>query len=121
MKTAFLIFLGGGIGSVFRYYISSLTHKLLPMGNFPIGTFVVNIVGCFLIGALTAFYLRADNSLKILFITGFCGGFTTFSTFSAENVTLYQEGNYITLFIYIILSILAGIAAVSAGLYGVRA
>ena len=80
------------------------------------GTFVVNMIGCFLIGVLTSYFLKVDNYLKFLLITGFCGGFTTFSTFSAENYSLYQSGNYSVLLFYIFLSVMVGLVAVYAGL-----
>ena len=80
------------------------------------GTFVVNLIGCFLIGVLTSYFIKVDNYLKFLLITGFCGGFTTFSTFSAENYSLWQNGNYSILMIYILLSVVIGLLAVYLGL-----
>ena len=80
------------------------------------GTFVVNTVGCFLVGVLTGYFLKADNYFKFLLITGFCGGFTTFSTFSAESYSLYQNGNYSILAFYVLISIIMGLIAVYAGL-----
>jgi CrcB protein len=62
------------------------------------------------------YFLRIDSSLKFLLITGFCGGFTTFSTFSAENYSLWQSGNYFILLLYLLFSIVLGIAAVFLGL-----
>ncbi|WP_034691220.1 fluoride efflux transporter CrcB [Kaistella palustris] len=116
IKNLFYIFLGGGAGSVLRFLVSNYTQKLANVQNFPLGTFVVNIIGCFLIGWLTSYYLRADNYFRFLLITGFCGGFTTFSTFSAENLSLWQAGNYGMLFLYVFLSIIVGFAAVYVGL-----
>ena len=80
------------------------------------GTFVVNIIGCFLIGVLTSYFLKVDNYLKFLLITGFCGGFTTFSTFSAENISLWQSGEYFILILYVVLSVILGLGAVYLGL-----
>ncbi|KIA83278.1 camphor resistance protein CrcB [Kaistella solincola] len=115
MKNLFYIFIGGGLGSVLRFLISNYTQKLGNFNSFPLGTFVVNIVGCFLIGVLASYFLKVDNYLKFLLITGFCGGFTTFSAFSAENYSLWQSGNYSMLLIYIFVSVALGLLAVFLG------
>ena len=99
-----------------RFLISNYTQKLWNVNSFPMGTFVVNIIGCFLIGVITSYFLKVDNYLKFLLITGFCGGFTTFSTFSAENFYLYENGNYPILLFYILLSVMVGLGAVYLGL-----
>ncbi|MGS0747510.1 fluoride efflux transporter CrcB [Halpernia sp. GG3] len=109
------IFLGGGLGSVLRFLVSNYTEKLMNIREFPFGTFTVNIIGCFLIGLLSAYFLKVDNYLKFLLITGFCGGFTTFSTFSAENFSLWQNGSYFTLIFYVLASVTIGLFAVFAG------
>ncbi|MBQ0153093.1 MAG: fluoride efflux transporter CrcB [Chryseobacterium sp.] len=116
MKNLLLIFLGGGIGSVARYLLSSYTQKFWTTGTFPLGTFVVNVIGCFLIGYFTSSFIKIDHYLKFLLITGFCGGFTTFSTFSVENYHLWQSQNYITLFSYLFLSVFLGFLAVALGM-----
>lgn len=116
MKNLLLIFIGGGIGSMARYLMSTTTQKLWNLGGFPIGTYVVNIIGCFLIGFFTTTIVKSDESLKFLLITGFCGGFTTFSTFSSENYILWQSESYSLLFLNIILSIFLGLGAVFLGI-----
>ena len=117
MKTAFIIFAGSGLGGVARYLVQKV---FVDMGytGFPAGTFVVNIVGCFLIGLFTA--LAEKNNLltaewRIALTTGFCGGFTTFSTFANENMNLLRNGEYLYFSLYIILSVVLGIGAVVLG------
>ena len=116
MKNLIYIFLGGGLSSVLRFLISNYTQKLWNINLFPMGTFLVNMIGCFLIGVFNSYFLKIDNYLKFLLITGFCGGFTTFSTFSAENYSLWQNGNYSLLFVYVFLSVLVGLLAIYLGL-----
>jgi CrcB protein len=116
IKQLILVGLGGGVGSVMRFLISKITFA---QSSFPWATFAVNIAGCFLIGlliGLSAKYQFLDANMRLLLVTGFCGGFTTFSTFSAENVYLYQAGNYFLLASYVLLSVIAGFAAVFLGL-----
>ncbi|WP_312089198.1 fluoride efflux transporter CrcB [Chryseobacterium sp.] len=116
MRNIFLIFFGGGLGSVLRYLLSFNTQKLWKINNFPVGTLLVNIIGCFAIGFLTSYLVKYDNGLKFLLITGICGGFTTFSAFSIENYSLWENQQFLMLTIYIGLSILLGIIAVFAGI-----
>jgi CrcB protein len=116
MKNLLYIFIGGGFGSVLRFLISNFTQKIWNINSFPMGTFVVNIIGCFLIGFLTSYFIRIDSYLKFLMITGFCGGFTTFSAFSSENYSLWENGDYFVLIFYILLSVIVGLIAVYAGL-----
>lgn len=115
MRNLVYIFLGGGFGSVMRFLISNYTQKLWNINAFPMGTFVVNMTGCFLIGLLTAYFIKIDNSLKYLLITGICGGYTTFSTFSAENFSLWQNDNYNILVFYALLSLILGLLMVFLG------
>ncbi|RZL45931.1 MAG: fluoride efflux transporter CrcB [Pedobacter sp.] len=117
IKQLLLVGLGGGIGSIFRYLTSMLTVKYYA-NTFPLATFITNIIGCFIIGLLIGYFSNTnpDNSLKLLFITGFCGGYTTFSTFAAENISLLQNQNYLTLIAYTLASVLVGFLAVGFGL-----
>jgi len=118
IKQLLLIGLGGGIGSIFRYLVSVWAVKRLAT-DFPFATFLVNITGCLLIGLFVGFSVRhnwLDGQMKLLLITGFCGGYTTFSTFSLENWGLFETGNYTHLILNITGSVLLGIAAVWLGL-----
>ncbi len=111
LKDIFIAGLGGFIGTALRLTISLLLVKYSK--NFPAGTFAVNIIGSFLIGV---FYILASGHLKLLFITGFCGGFTTFSSLSLENFILIDNGKMSVALLYIILSIILGILGVFLGL-----
>ena len=117
MKTAFIIFTSSGLGGVARYLVQKVFIDL-GYTSFPAGTFVVNILGCFLIGLFTA--LAEKNNVltaewRIALTTGFCGGFTTFSTFANENMNLLRTGDYFYFILYLALSIVLGIAAVVLG------
>ena len=117
MKPILAIFLGGGIGSVCRYLISLSIQRQLTTA-FPAGTFVVNITGCFLIGLLYGIAVRytwLDAEWRMFLITGICGGYTTFSTFSYEAVGLIRQGNYTTFLLYVILSVVLGLLATVGG------
>jgi len=119
LKTLLLVGLGGGIGSVFRYLTSVLTKPYMQ-GLFPWATFIVNVLGCLAIGLLVGYMAKnniENSSLKLLFITGFCGGFTTFSAFALENIKLFQSGNSVLALVYVLLSVVLGITAVWLGMW----
>jgi fluoride exporter len=122
MKALLLVGLGGGIGSMLRYVVSLLTFKN-DNATFPWSTFIVNVIGCLIIGLLFSYFEKQEllqSNLKLLFITGFCGGFTTFSTFALENVQLIQSGNLTNAIIYSLSSVIVGISATIAGLYLIK-
>ncbi|SDE42577.1 fluoride efflux transporter CrcB [Riemerella columbipharyngis] len=109
------IFLGGGIGSVLRFLISGYTQKLWNINHFPAGTMLVNVLGCFLIGLVSGFFIKTEDYLKFFLAVGFCGGFTTFSTFSAEALSLLENHQYTMAAVYVFLSIFLGVIAVYFG------
>jgi len=108
-----LVFVGGGLGSVCRYLISDITPKYYK-GGFPLGAFIVNIVGCFVIGIFAAI-LGMNHTLNAFLVTGFCGGFTTFSTFLKDTFLLIEKKKVKLAFSYIISSCTLGILAVFVG------
>jgi CrcB protein len=119
VKPILVIFLGGGIGSVCRYLAGlSITRHFPGAYPFPAGTFVVNITGCFLIGLLYGIGLRHSwftVDWRLFLITGICGGYTTFSTFSNEAILLIRQGNYLYFLLYITLSVVVGLLATVGG------
>ncbi|WP_118196886.1 fluoride efflux transporter CrcB [Albibacterium indicum] len=118
LKHILLVGLGGGIGSILRFLTSVVTQKYNST-LFPLATFAVNILGCFLIGLLIGLLgtsIQNNQNLRFLLITGFCGGYTTFSTFASENFNLLQNHSYGMAALYIGTSIVGGLIAVWLGL-----
>ena len=117
IKNILLIFVGGGLGSVCRYLISQIAY--FKKFNFPYPTLVTNLIGCLLIGLALGWSIKnsnANSSLIIMFTIGFCGGFTTFSSFSQESLVLINNSHYNYLFFYVLSSVLIGILSVFIGL-----
>lgn len=121
MKNLLIVFLGGGVGSIIRYIISqTFAH---PKYSFPWPTLVANFLGCLIIGILLGLAIRNDSARSELYlfaVVGFCGGLTTFSTFSAESLHLIKSGNLLSFFIYTALSIISGLSAVVVGNFLVK-
>ena len=116
MKEILLIFLGGGLGSSFRWLIS----KLIPPDTFPYSTISVNLIGCLLIGILTGYILTLNDyksDIYPLFVVGFCGGLTTFSAFALDNFNLIKSNDFFNSILYITLSVLGCIIMVYTGFY----
>lgn len=118
MKTILYIAIGGGIGSVLRYLTTLVAGKMFN-SVFPYGTFIANIAGCLLIGLFLGYFEKYNllsKELKFFLVTGLCGGYTTFSSFSVENIQLLQNNQMGTALLYTVLSIVIGFTATWSGL-----
>jgi len=119
LKSLLLVGLGGFTGSCLRYIISLYLNNNKTVA-LPYGTLLANLLGSFLLGYFMALLLKngqPNGIWGLLLITGFCGGFTTFSTFSFENFSYLQNGDYLLFFIYTIASVLLAIALVAGGFW----
>lgn len=114
------IFIGGGIGSILRYALTIFANKFFGY-SYPYGTFIVNILGCLFIGFVLALTINKSSwlnfELRLFLATGIAGGFTTFSSFSYEALTLIKKGQISSSISYIILSPVLGLLAVYLGTY----
>ena len=123
MLNTLLIFIGAGFGGVSRYWISNITYGFLGR-QFPYGTLIVNVSGCFLMGLFFVLILERFNGiapqLRSLLLIGFLGGYTTFSSFSIETLNLFESGAYLNALLNILLSIILCIAATWLGILGGR-
>ena len=118
MKQALIVFIGGGFGSMLRYLISKKLNHYFE--HFYLGTFAVNILGCLLIGFLLSFSEKNDfinQNQMLLLATGFCGGFTTFSTFAYEQHTLLKSSGLLYFSGYTLASIILGVIAIVGGIW----
>lgn len=122
MKSVLLVGIGGFLGSMLRW---ALSIWMMQFSSFlPWGTLTVNLGGCFIIGILFGLSSQVGGPLtadwRLFLATGFCGSFTTFSTFSLENIQLFQQGQYPAAFSYMAISLVAGLALTGAGIFLAR-
>ncbi|PWH83060.1 fluoride efflux transporter CrcB [Algibacter marinivivus] len=121
MKQLLLVFVGGGFGSVLRYVIGKYLNS--AENGIPYGTLAANILGSLLIGIILGLAAKNDalsQNQTLLLATGFCGGFTTFSTFAYENHVFLKSGDFTSFAFYTIASFVIGFLAVFAGIYLVK-
>ena len=117
IKSVLIVGIGSFIGGALRYLISTLFKQFCTQG-FPWGTRLVNLMGCFIFGAIFALFSKYSSTSHpwcLLLTTGLCGGFTTFSTFAYESVLMLQQGNLSGFISYIATSLIAGISLFALG------
>ena len=118
----FIVGFGSFFGGGSRYLIQQFITRQYP-SSFPYGTLLVNILGCFIIGILFSLSEKAyllSNEIKLLLVTGFCGGFTTFSSFSIENYAMLKDGQILYVLAYVGLSIFLGFMATYLGVFLIK-
>ena len=121
VKQLLLVFVGGGFGSALRFIIGKYLNN--AQNGIPYGTFAANIIGSLLIGIILGMAAKNDaltSNQTLLLATGFCGGFTTFSTFAYENHIFLKSGDFTSFAIYTIASFIIGFLAVFFGMYLVK-
>lgn len=121
MKQLFLIFIGGGFGSVLRFLLGKAFNN--SQTGIPYGTFLANILGSLFIGFILGMVAKSNvlsQNQSLLLATGFCGGFTTFSTFAYENHVFLKSGDFVSFAAYTIASFVVGFLAVFLGVFLVK-
>lgn len=121
MKQLLLVFIGGGLGSIARFALAKYLNS--EVNGIPYGTFLANVLGSLLIGIILGMALKNESlsqSQTLLLATGFCGGFTTFSTFAYENHIFLKSGDFLSFFLYTVGSFALGFSAVFLGMFLVK-
>ncbi len=121
MKQILLVFLGGGVGSSLRFLLGKWLNS--SENGIPYGTFLANILGSLLIGVILGYAAKTEalsNNQTLFLATGFCGGFTTFSTFAYENHIFLKTGDFTSFAVYTISSFIIGFLAVFAGIHVIK-
>lgn len=119
-KEFLLVFIGGGAGSMCRYALSRFLVGYTANTSFPWATFLANILGCFFIGLLLASFAKGQaisKATSLMLATGFCGGFTTFSTFAYENNLLFKNQEYGLMLLYTSISVVVGFSVTFLAIY----
>jgi fluoride exporter len=117
LRIILYVITGSSVGGVARYLSQQFVQKHYP-SSIPFGTMAVNIIGCFIIGMVYGVGEKGEvlsPEMRILLATGFCGGFTTFSSFAFENMKLMQDGEYFYMAFYVAASVVLGFLAVYLG------
>lgn len=118
MKQALLVFIGGGVGSVARYLLGRWLNNIENI--IPYGTMLANVLGSLLIGIILGYLAKTSSvsqTQSLLLASGFCGGFTTFATFTYENHLFLKNGDYFSFLLYTLGSLFLGFIAVFIGVY----
>ena len=113
---------GSAVGGVTRYLLGTLVQQRAGLA-FPLGTLIINITGSLILGFVLRYALATpaiSSEVRALLTTGFCGGYTTFSTFSYETIALMEEGQHLRASVYVLLSVVLGLAATFLGIVGAR-
>ncbi len=122
VRMILIVGFGGFLGSSVRFVSQRLISNYFPI-SFPLGTFIINILGCLLIGIIFGISEKANvlkPEMRMFLATGFCGGFTTFSTFSLDCIGLLRDSQYLYVFVYIALSVVLGLFATYLGILFIK-
>jgi len=118
MDKFLMVFLGGGCGTIARYTTMTMVNRIVPTTNFPWATLVVNLIGAIIIGFMLELLMLRTNpgdNAKLLYVTGFLGGYTTFSAFSLDAMLMIERSDYLNSFVYVTASVVGTVLAVFMG------